>query len=351
MDCTLAENILAEGFSVFGKVVSVEPLKNGKINGTFLVRSENAEYVLQSMNPVVFNRPYDVMDNVRQVLRYLRESGCPLRVPHLYQGKENGIFCSQNRMWRLFDFIPGVSFPASEEEKVLNGAGEAYGCLLRYLQKYDGRELKVTFPGLRDAPLHYSELRDALRTNPEKAAALDDKAGFLFACEEKACRMADCIRSGAIPARITHNDTKLANVLFDRETGKPVGVIDFDTVMPGYLPYEFGDAVRSVAIRKEGGKPVFSENAFSAFSVSFLSQLEGILTDTEKECLTEAAFILTAELAIRYYTDYLTGTGYFREEYPGQNRDRGDYCVSCARVFMDKETWMRDEIVRALPKG
>ena len=196
------------------------------------------------------------------------------------------------------------------------------------LADYDASGLCETIPNFHNTPSRYADFEAALVRNASgRADRAADAVEFVKAHKDVCSYIADRIAAGVLPLRVTHNDTKLNNILIDKATGKPICIIDLDTVMPGSVLFDFGDAIRfgasSAAEDEKDLSAVFMrEDMFEAFAGGFIGGLEGSLTDTEILELPMGALVITLETGIRFLNDYLDGDTYFRTHYPEHNLDR-----------------------------
>ena len=219
------------------------------------------------------------------------------------------------------------------------------------LSDYDAGELRETIPNFHNTPSRLNDFKIALEKDTAgRAASIKEDIQFVLDHSEICSYIMDKIAEGELPLRVTHNDTKLNNILMDSETGEPVCVIDLDTIMPGSVLFDFGDAIRfgaSSAAEDETdlSKVYMREDAFEAFAKGFVSGLEGSLSESEILELPMGALIITLETGIRFLTDYLNGDTYFRIHYPQHNLDRARNQFALVRDMEEKMPCMR-EIVK-----
>ena len=281
-----------------------EPFGNGHINNTFLVTIDGVKerYILQRINNYVFVRPLEVMENMLHVTEYLQE-----RI------REEGGDPDRETI-RLI--------PSLEE------CGKAFGIFTRRLKDFPAATLHETIIAFHDTPTRFRQLEAAAAT--DECGRLKDVAAemaFARAREADTRILTDARDAGKLPLRVTHNDTKVNNVLLDRETGKAVCVVDLDTVMPGLLAYDFGDAIRVGACSTEEDDP-HPENVrleldkFEALARGFLRELAGSLPEEEVLSFEAGARLMTLENGLRFLADHLNGDKYFKIHRPGQNLDR-----------------------------
>lgn len=343
---------LIDVFGLSGEPRSFEPFGNGHINGTYLLVTE-AEghcrtYVAQRINTHVFQRPDEVMENIGLVMEHLERKG--IRSLRFYQNQADGslIWLENEACWRVADFLPGKSYDETDDFMVLQEAGRAFGGFINALSDLDSSLLHETIPAFHDTVGRYNALANAeeadflgrSRLAREELRLYDEQA-------EKACVTARALSAGEIPSRITHNDTKLNNVIIDPSSKQAVAVIDLDTVMPGTLLFDYGDAIRFLANMAEEDesdltKVGFDIDRFRAFSEGFLGELRDTLTEAERALLASAPFSATVECGVRFLTDYLDGDRYFKIAYPEHNLVRARNQLALAMDMKKHEREMHE---------
>lgn len=309
---------------------------NGHINDTYLVVSDK-RYILQRMNTNVFPRPTELMENIIEVTRHIREKAlcngrdadrATLTVVPTLKG-ENYYVDTCGGYWRLYLFVEGsVTF-----EKVRN-CEDFYNCALAFgefvgmLSDYPAEKLNIPIPNLHNTPVRYKELMDAVSSDKSgRAEGCMSEIEFASSRKEFYTLFKEAYDQGRIPLRITHNDTKLNNILFDGSTNLPLCVIDLDTVMPGYILCDFGDSVRFGANTSAEDETDLSRvsmdlDLFRNYAEGFIKGCGGCLTEGEIELLPYAPIMITLELGMRFLTDYLRGDVYFKIHRPGHNLER-----------------------------
>ena len=331
---------------------------NGHINDTYLCEN-NPRYILQRINSNVFKKPEEVMDNIANVTKHLKakikaaggdtERESLTVIPTIdgknYYKDENGNY------FRMYKFIEqSLSYDIVEDPVQLYHTGKAFGRFQNMLDDFPADKLFETIKDFHNTPERVNHLLDAIKEN--KAGRLDEvKEEIEFALEYKkyAALITDAMAEGSVPLRVTHNDTKLNNVLFDDKTGEGVCVIDLDTVMPGSMLYDFGDALRSGASssaedERDLSKVKFDMDKFEQFAKGFLEEMKGTVTEKEIDLLPASALIMTYECGIRFLTDYLNGDVYFKTHRPGQNLDRTHTQFALVRDIESKFDAMKEVI-------
>ena len=327
---------LKEILSKFNIETDVESYGNGHINDTYLCETA-PRYILQRINTNVFKKPDEVMENIFNVTAHLRKKiaaagGDPDRETlTVIPTKNNEVYYQHEdgSAFRMYKFIENsISIDIAEDPMVLCHAGTAFGRFQKMLSDFDADKLYETIVDFHNTPVRVQQLKDAIANNA--AGRLGEvKAEIDFALEyaKYAAEITDAMAKGEVPLRVTHNDTKLNNVLFDDKTTEGVCVIDLDTVMPGSLLYDFGDALRFGASscaedETDESKIWFDLNKFEHFAKGFLGEVGDCLTKKEIELLPLSALLMTYECGTRFLADYLNGDVYFKIHKEKHNLDR-----------------------------
>lgn len=331
----LTEDVL-KAFA-FRPNAAFRPFGAGHINDTFLVESPEKTQILQRINKTVFPSPENIMDNISSVTAFIAQKvvergGDPDREVlqviktangNLYHIDETGDY------WRCVKFIDNTeAYETVTDSGMLAKAGYAFGDFQNLLKDFPAQKLHEIIRDFHNTPVRFAQLQQAIA---------DDRAGRLhsvqreieFALRREAdCRqLTDLLQKGELPLKVTHNDTKMSNVLIDKDTSEAVCVIDLDTVMPGLTAYDFGDSVRagaSTAAEDEADleKVRFSIPFFQAYTEGFLRAAGDSLSDTELHTLPAGAKLMTLEVGIRFLEDYLNGDIYFKTAHDSHNLDR-----------------------------
>ena len=319
----------------FAVNTKIEPYGNGHINDTYCLIEPR--YILQRINTDIFKHPHELMENIENVTSFLREKikkngGDPQRetltVIKTVDGK-NYYQYDENNVFRMYSFVENTkSIENSKTPEDLYEAGVGFGRFQRMLSDYPADTLHESIKDFHHTPKRVEALKLAIREDKAgRAASVEAEISFALEQAVWADQVVKGIEDGSIPLRVTHNDTKINNILFDQETGKAVCVIDLDTVMPGSMLYDFGDALRmggSTGAEDETdlSKVWFDETAFEAFAKGYLSELKDDLTETELELLPFSVKLMTYECGIRFLTDYLNGDTYFKIHREHHNLER-----------------------------
>ena len=325
----------------------------GHINDTFCVICQPQDgdcirYILQGLSSAAFPHPEELMENMVGITTYLKkaiesEGGDASRETlNLVKTKDGKDFCtdSTGKVWRLTHFIEGTDCYQSATAELFEASAYAFGKFQYMLRDYPAETLHETIVKFHDTEDRFRKFLAALEADKlNRAKDVQPEIDFVMA------RKADCsvalqaLRDGKLPLRVTHNDTKLNNILVDRATGKGICVIDLDTTMPGLSINDFGDSIRfganhSAEDEKDLSKVNFDIDLYEAYTRGFLKGAQGSLTPAELEYLPWGAKLMTLECGIRFLTDYLDGDNYFRIHYPEQNLDR---CRTQFKLVRDME--------------
>lgn len=325
-------------YTHIGSVVSFTPYGNGHINTTCLVEcADGCRYVLQRINTSVFVHPEALMNNIRLVTAHIRRkvaaagldtSRCTLRIVCTDSG---ATWCrdAENGCWRMYDFVEGtVAKERMDSVDMFEHCGEAFGRFQQQLADFPAHQLSEVIPHFHNTPMRYEAfLRAVERDAVGRAKDVADEIAFVRERAEFAKTLEIAHAEGRLPLRVTHNDTKLNNILFDAASGLPVCVIDLDTVMPGYSVNDFGDAIRfgaNTATEDERDLSLVSLDLelYRAHARGFLRGFGDALTAEERALLPIGARMMTLECGMRFLTDHLDGDVYFRIHRTGHNLDR-----------------------------
>lgn len=315
-------------FRTGGTPVSCNEFGHGHINSTYMVKTDDGhEYILQCINQYVFNNPKAVMENVGAVVEYLRgRVNDPKEVLNFLLSDTDTYYYvdEAGEYWRCYEFADGICLEAPESDQDFYESAIAFGRFQEMLQEFPAETLHETIPMFHNTVNRYRMFKDALMADRvDRAASVQPEIAFIMEREEEAGTLVRLLERGELPLRVTHNDTKLNNVLLDRKTRKAMCVLDLDTVMPGSSLYDFGDSIRFGAATAAEDEPDLSRmeinlELFRVYTAGYLTACRS-LTKKETELLPLGAKIITLELAVRFLTDYLDGDRYFKTAYPEHN--------------------------------
>lgn len=313
-------------FDTASAAEEISPLGNGHINRTYLVRCVGgAKYVLQKINERVFTDVDLLMRNITRVTEYLnaRQPGSSLSFIPARTGES---YLNHNGdKYRLYEYVEGVCLEKAEKPEELGACGVAFGAFQRALSDFDASELGEVIPRFHDTLKRVEDLKAAAQADTRgRLLSVRDELAFYLDRQSEAGRMLEMQRGGLLKTRVTHNDTKLNNVILDSVTLQPKCVIDLDTVMPGLAGNDFGDCIRSGAStgaedEQDLSKVNLDLAMYSAFAEGFLSRCGSALNESEIESLPWGAYLMTYECGARFLTDYLKGDVYFHTDYPEHN--------------------------------
>ena len=332
---------IVKSFIVNGELVSSRSYGGGHINGTELVKTREGDtehlYVLQKINKTVFKRPDLLMDNYVAVTEFIRkkiasEGGDPMRecvnIIRTRDGKSYYID-DGGEYWRMLSYVEdSISYDMAETPEQFYESAVAFGNFQYMLRDYPADTLYEIIPNFHNTPERYRQLMEAAERDVcGRYAEVKSDVDFARAREGFTEIFERAHGEGKLPLKVTHNDTKLNNVLFDKRTGRSLCVVDLDTIMPGYAINDFGDSIRfgaTTAVEDESdlSKVNFDIGLFEIYVKGFLEGARGGLTDAELDLLPESAVMMTLECGMRFLADYLSGDTYFKTSREGQNLDR-----------------------------
>lgn len=332
---------IISNFKVNGTLVSCERYGEGHINETYLAVLDNngvyTNYILQKINGNLFKDVDKLMNNIRLVTEFNRQKiaergGNPDResLTIIYTNDGKTYYrddCGNN--FRMYIFITdAVAYQTVEKPEHFYQSAVAFGNFANLLAQFDATQLVEILPDFHNTEKRFNDFLAVLQADKlGRADSVRAEIDFVLARKDYCGRIVSLLRSGAMPTRVTHNDTKLNNVMLDVVTGKPVAIIDLDTIMPGSICYDFGDSIRfgcnpCAEDEKDLSKVVFDINLFEQYTKGYLSAVGEGATQIEKDNLAFSAILLTYECGMRFLTDYLDGDVYFHTKYAGQNLDR-----------------------------
>lgn len=332
------KDILSQ-FQVDGEIASIEPYGSGHINHTYLATMAGGKrYILQGINTTIFKDTDQLMENIVNVTSYLRDEiirtgGDPeretLTIIKTKDGKSYYTAADDGSKWRVYDFIEGAqTFDAVESNEDFYQSAVAFGRFQAMLSNFAADTLHETIPNFHNTAKRYQDFEKAVEEDVKgRAAEVADEIAFVRARSKEVSELHDMLAKGELPLRVTHNDTKLNNIMIDSKTHKAVCVIDLDTVMPGLSAHDFGDAIRFGANTAAEDEPDVSKvslslELFDIYVKGFLEGCGGRLTENEIKVLPMGAKMMTLECGMRFLADYLEGDVYFKISREKHNLDR-----------------------------
>ncbi len=348
---------IALAFQIQGTPVKAQPFGHGHINLTVKLETDTGnQYILQRINRIVFPKPVQLMENAQTVTEYLRQQpGYPCQILRFLPTRTGGLchLDEAGEYWRMYPFIAGTALDRAENSKAFYRCGQAFGAFQRYLADFPADTLHEIIPNFHNTVDRYRQFRAAVEADPVgRLQEVAQEAGFLLSMSHRAGMLQWMLDHDLLPLRVTHNDTKINNLLFD-DAGQPICILDLDTVMPGLSLMDFADAIRTGAATAAEDEPDLAKMSmdlglFRAFAAGFLEEAT-TLTPNEVKYLAESVLIITLEQATRFLRDYLEGDPYYKIAYPTHNLVRARAQIMLA---LDIERKMNDmnQIIHELYK-
>lgn len=348
-------NAIAKNFRIEGNLTGAEPFGSGIINDTFCLTTDRARYVLQRINHEIFTDPIGLMANVIKVTEHitgkLKQQADPLAdrmLKVIATDDDTGCYKDPDgNYWRAYNLIEGaVTYDTIEQPQLAREAARMFGWFQRMLADLPGSQLCETIPGFHNTPKRFETFKKALEADAcGRAKGITEEIDFALEHESICGKLLALADTGEIPIRVTHNDTKINNVMFDKETSKGVCVIDLDTVMPGLSLYDFGDMVRTATSfgdenQRDLSKVSMRMDMFEPLVRGFASETAGFMTEAEKANLVFAGKLITFEQYIRFLGDYIAGDVYYKIEYKTHNLDRSRTQMKLIQTIIDQEDAM-----------
>jgi len=355
----LYEKLLAVSrlFRIEYEYLGYETIQMGNVNQTYKVNfmlpeGKPKSFLVQNVNTYAFRNPVGLMDNIDKVTEHIRAKKPGQLALHFHHTADRKTYIEDGKnFWRMTNYVPSVTYNSVKDMDIVRNAGKAFGEFQMDLHDFNISELMETIPGFHNTRQRYETfLRSVQEDKAGRAGEVRDEIDYLLSVQDLACRLTDLQQEGKLPLRVTHNDTKINNVLFHPETNDAMIVIDLDTVMPGLMGHDFGDAIRFAANFveedcREYDKVGVNLEVFRAFAEGFLSKTAGTMTDMEVETLALSCFVLSAELATRFLADYLDGDLYFTIKSADHNLVRARCQIALAKDMLRKMEQM-EAIVR-----
>lgn len=351
---------IAQQFDIEGKIIGVKVMHSGNINKTYVIEYDTRKkYVLQYVNTNVFKNVTELMKNIELVTEYIKEKGSGQTLKFIKTKQDKCSYVYKGN-WRMYEFIDNTkTYISTESLETLKEAGKAVGDFQKQLNGFDAKKLYEIIPKFHYTPNRVKQLYNAINSkkNNEKRKERFGKAKqyIEMLTEEKRIGRTSIITSklenNEIPLRVTHNDTKLSNILFDNETDKYVALIDLDTIMPGSIVYDFGEGIRTgitlvAEDEQDLSKVKIDMQRFEAYTQGFLELMKDTITKEELELLPLGAWMMTYENTIRFLADYLNGDVYFtiNNDIPEHNLVRVKAQFEILRQIEENEEKMNEII-------
>jgi hypothetical protein len=347
-------------FAVQGEFILGEEIDSGHINSTYRASYRQSDgsvqrYIFQAINRNVFKDPYAVMANVQRVTRHINEKVLRHKKDlggqslNLFPARVGGTWVEDDKgvVWRCYNHIEGcVTYNVVENTRQAYQAAHAFGAFQDLVSDLDATSIVETIPDFHNTRKRFDRLMEVIAADPcDRLSSVQAEVGFICEREPLVDVLLDLTEAGKIPLRVTHNDTKINNVMIDSQTDEAVCVIDLDTVMPGLALYDFGDLIRTATSPVAEDEPDISKVVmqlpmFEALVEGYLDAAGNFLNETEVKHLAFSGRLITLEVAIRFLTDYLEGDVYFKTHRPGQNLDRCRTQIQMVKEIESKEAEM-----------
>ena len=335
----------AYAFRIKGQPVSCIGFGHGHINHTLKITTDiGNEYILQKINKYVFKDPVKVMANASAVTDHICRKIDDPRLALHFIPTVNGKYYhrdAEGEFWKMCEFVHGFCLDTPETEQDFYESALAFGRFQQLLTDFPADQLYETIPNFHNTPDRFRQLKESIASdNVGRAAGVKAEIDYALSLEEKGSVLQRMLEAGQLPLRVTHNDTKLNNVMLDRDTRKALCVLDLDTVMPGLSVHDFGDSIRFGAATAAEDEPDASKmkldlHLFEVYTKGFL-EVATALTDAEIDMLPMGAFTMTLEVGIRFLKDYLDGDIYFKTQYPEHNLIRARTQLALAADMIAK---------------
>lgn len=332
---------ILSNFAINGEFISCEPYGSGLINRTYVAvyneGGRRVRYIVQRINTNLFKNVDGLMNNIKLVTEFnraeiMKRGGDPDRESLTLVPTENGgtyFRTKEGDCYRVYVFIENAKgYDVVEKPEHFYESAVAFGKFAMLLDRFDSSKLFEVLPDFHNTVKRFDNFKKSLEADKfNRAKDVKKEIEFALNREKITHTIVDLLASGKMPSRVTHNDTKLNNVLIDTRTDKAVSVIDLDTMMPGSICYDFGDSIRfgcnpCLEDTPETEKVIFNMPLFETYTKGYLSVFGDTITDIERKNLPMGAILMTYECGIRFLTDYLDGDVYFRKTREGQNIDR-----------------------------
>lgn len=344
---------IAKKFNVDGEIKDIRPFGNGLINKTYCVETDKCRYMLQYINGYAFKNIDALMRNIYIVTNHLSNKG--IRTLEVIKTINNKIYVEiGDECYRLYKYVEdSICYENLDSPLLVRKAAKAFGFLHQNLSDLDPILIAETIPHFHDTPKRYNDLMDATKLDPvARVSSCLPELNYIMANKDKISLIMNALNDGSIPERIVHNDPKINNVLFDKETNKIKCVIDLDTVMPGSCLFDYADALRSIFTADnesslDSSLLKVNLDTFRTYTEGYFESMTGSLTEKEIELMPWSVFTIAMELAIRFLEDYIRGDVYFKSSFENENLVRARNQIALAKdvlVNMDSLNKIIEEL-------
>jgi len=357
----MIKKILAQ-YNIPGEYTGFEENNSGNINktmvATFVNEGRIEKYLVQKINTNVFPEPYKLMANIKGVTTHLKKEArkqgdTTHKTLDIVETKKREPLCRiDNSFFRIYDYIEdAIAYDCSKDPDIVFNTGRAFGNFQRLLANYPMHKLEETIPDFHNTPKRLQSLMEDIKVDSKgRVMSVAKEIVFILQKADLCSLITSQLGTEEVPLRVTHNDTKVNNVLMNMLTGDFLAVIDLDTVMPGSLLYDYADGVRSTCStakedEKDLSKVSLDLELFKKYTDGFMSEMADSMTETEVNLMAQSIIVITLELAIRFLNDYINGDTYFKIDYETHNLDRARNQIALVKD-MESKLDLMDEYIQ-----
>jgi len=340
-------------FEIEGEIDSFQEISKGLINATYLIKTNQRKYILQKINTTVFKNVNGIMDNIEMVNTHLNNNNYQYELLTVVNTKYNTnlFYDTSKNPWRCYKYIEHKNYTFDDlNNEIIFEFGKAIGHFHTCLADFDAVNLSDTIPGFHNTTNYFNSLEKIINnTVTKRTEEVQLSLMFIRQFQHKFHQINELIQSGKLPLRVCHNDTKIDNILFEKNGKNIKGIIDLDTLMGNSIIYDFGDAIRaSCNTRGEHDTQInkvgFELDLFKSFAKGYIGESKAFICEVEKDLLAFSPILVTLEQAIRFLSDYINGDSYYKISYSKQNLERGLNQIALAKKMLLKEKEMDNYI-------
>lgn len=362
---------ILENYEIPGKLESIKEYNVGNINKTYIIEYDNEgkreKYLVQKINTLVFNNPYILMENIEKVTTYLKNKMNEYKdndhkVLNIIKTNKKELLCkirndNKDSYYRIYNFIGNsISYNNSIDNRIVYNTGKAFGNFNKLLNEYPINTLEETIIDFHNTQKRLEKfLYDIEKDSFKRVNSVKKEINEILKRSKICSKITKELNNSNIPYRVTHNDTKVNNVLMNKVTGDYLAVIDLDTVMPGSLLYDYGDGIRSTSStaledEKDLSKVSIDLKMFENYTDGYMSEMFDCITENELVLMPESIRIITLELAMRFLNDYINGDVYFKTDYKDHNLDRARNQLALVKDIEKKLPYINNYIYSSYQK-